>query len=135
MDPPVRKILIVDDDLDFVESLSSFLQTQGYVVLRALDGKEGLKVAKMERPDLIIVDIVMKERTEGFFTVQELRRTAELKTVPIFVLSSLYSKVTDFGVLPESGWLAHDEFIHKPADLAVLAEKIRQRIGKGAAEA
>jgi len=124
-----RKILIVDDDRDFVEAVSAFLEAHDCVVLKACDGREGLKLAKMERPDLIIMDIIMNERTEGFFTVQEIRRTAELKTVPIFILSSLYSRLTDFGIPPDSGWLAHDAFFSKPVDMPELLEKIRQRIG------
>ena len=124
-----RKILIVDDDRDFVEAVSAFLEAHGYEVLKARDGKEGLKLAKIAHPDLIIMDIVMNERTEGFFTVQEIRRTAELKTVPIFVLSSLYSQVADFGIPPDSGWLAHDEFLTKPVDLPELLAKIQQRMG------
>ena len=125
-----RKILIVDDDRDFVEAVASFLEAHDCVVLKAGDGKEGLKLAKMEHPDLIIMDIVMNERTEGFFTVQEIRRTAELKTVPIFVLTSLYAKVTDFGIQPDSSWLAHDEFFAKPVNMPELLEKIRRRLGE-----
>ena len=125
-----RKILIVDDDPDFVEAVSTFLEAHDCVVLKAGDGKEGVKLAKMEHPDLIIMDIVMNERTEGFFTVQEIRRTAELKTVPIFVLSSFYSAVPDFGISPDSGWLAHDEFFSKPVNLPELLAKIQQRIGE-----
>lgn len=124
-----KRILIVDDDADFAEAVSFFLEENGYRVLKARDGREGLKLAKMERPDLIIMDIVMNERTEGFFTVQELRRTVELKDVPIFVLSSLYSQISDFRVAPDSGWLGHDEFFSKPADMPQLLEKIRRRIG------
>ena len=135
MSSATKKILIVDDDCDFVEAVSSFLEAQDYVVLKAHDGREGLKLAKMEHPDLIIMDVVMNERTEGFFTVQELRRTAELKSVPIFVLTSLYSKITDFGVPPDTGWLAHDEFFSKPVDMPGLVGKIRQRIGEREAEA
>lgn len=135
MSSAAKKILIVDDDRDFAEAVSSYLEAHDYVVVRAYEGRQGLKMAKMERPDLIIMDIVMNERTEGFFTVRELRRTAELKAVPIFVMSSLYSKITDFGVPPDSGWLAHDEFFSKPVDMPALVEKIRQRIGGGEATA
>lgn len=124
-----KRILIVDDDTDFAEAVSFFLQANHYTVFRAQDGNEGLKLAKMERPDLIIMDIMMSERTEGFFTIQEIRRTAGLESVPIFVLSSLYSKIADFRISPESGWLAHDEFLSKPVDMPQLLEKIRQRIG------
>jgi DNA-binding response OmpR family regulator len=83
----------------------------------------------MERPDLILMDIMMDERTEGFFTIQEMRRQEELKGVPIFVLSALYTQMPDFGNPPDSAWLAHDEFFSKPVDMAELVEKIRRRIG------
>ena len=88
-----------------------------------------MKLAKMEHPDLILMDIMMDERTEGLFTVQEMRRAAELKDVPIFVLSALYSKVPDFEIRPDRGWLAHDEFLSKPVDMSQLLEKVQQRIG------
>lgn len=123
-----KTILIVDDDSDFVESLSAFLESHGFRVLVAPDGAEGLKLARMEAPDLVIMDIVMNERTEGFFTIQEMRRDATLSDVPIFVLSSLYSDCGDFKIRPESGWLAHDEFMHKPPDMAGLILKIEEHL-------
>jgi two-component system alkaline phosphatase synthesis response regulator PhoP len=124
-----RKVLVVDDDSDFVEAVSSYLEAHGYVVHKAYDGHEGLKVAKIQHPDLIIIDVMMTERTEGFFTVQEIRKTRGLEKVPIFVVSSLYTTVADFRVSPDSGWLEHDEFIPKPVDLQLLLERIRLRIG------
>ena len=125
----MHKILIVDDDPDFSEAVSFFLESKGFLVRRARDGTEGLKQARMERPDLVIMDIVMGERTEGFFTVQEMRRTPELAGVPIFVLTSLYEQYPEFRIAPESGWLAHDEFFSKPVDLEVMLGKIRERLG------
>jgi two-component system alkaline phosphatase synthesis response regulator PhoP len=121
-----QRILIVDDDADVVESVSSFLEANGYQVLKAHDGREGLKQAKLERPDLIIMDIMMNERTEGFFTVQAIRRTAGLESVPIFVLSSLYEQVPGFRIPPDSGWMAHDQFFHKPVNMPELRDKIRR---------
>lgn len=129
MSSRAKRILVVDDDSDFVESISSFLEANGYSVLKAPDGRVGLKLAKMERPDLIIMDIIMTERTEGFFTIQEIRRVPELKAVPIFVLSSIYSSASDFRIQPDSAWLGHDEFLSKPVDPPELLKKIRQRIG------
>ena len=128
MTSEAEKILIVDDDRDFVEALSTFLEAHHYVVLKAYDGREGLKLAKVEHPDLILMDVIMKERTEGFFTVQEIRRIPELKTVPIFIVSSLYSQIPDFRILPSKSWLAHDDFLPKPLDLAELLEKIQRRL-------
>jgi CheY-like chemotaxis protein len=132
MTPEAKRILIVDDDGDFVEAVSSYLEANGFTVLKAPNGRDGVRRARMERPDLILMDIVMDERTEGFFTIQEMRRQEELKGVPIFVLSSLYAQMPDFGSPPDRAWLAHDEFLSKPVDMVRLLEKIRQRIGQPA---
>ncbi len=124
-----KQILIVDDDADLTEALAFFLEQHGYAVLRAHDGRQGLQVARLEQPDLIIMDIMMNERTEGLFTIQEIRHTPELKSLPVFVLSALYDRSPDFRIAPDAGWMAHDEFFSKPVELPQLLEKIRQRIG------
>ena len=125
-----KRILMVDDDQDFAEAVSCFLEANGLTVFRAHDGKEGIKLAKMEQPDLILMDIMMGERTEGFFTIQEIRRDAALKDVPIFVLSSFCTRLPDFEIPSSGGWLAHDMFFAKPVDMVQLMENILQRIGK-----
>jgi two-component system cell cycle response regulator DivK len=132
MTPAGKRILIVDDDRDFVEAMQALLEANGFTVLKARNGREGVKLARMERPDLILMDIMMDERTEGFFTIQEMRHQEELKGVPIFVLSSLYAQIADFGTVPDRAWLADDEFFSKPVDMARLVETIRQRIGQPA---
>ena len=124
-----KRILIVDDDADFLESLSCFLEAHHFLVIKAHDGTQALKLAKMEHPDLILMDVMMNERTEGLFTVQEIRRDPELKDIPVFVLSALYYQVPEFEVSPDRGWLAHDEFLSKPVDMSLLLAKIQQRIG------
>lgn len=125
-----KRILMVDDDRDFAEAVSCFLEANGLTVFRAHDGKEGIKLAKMERPDLILMDIMMGERTEGFFTIQEIRRDPALKDVPVFVLSSFCTRLPDFEIPSSGGWLAHDMFFAKPVDMAQLMENILDRIGK-----
>jgi len=126
-----KRILIVDDDHDFVEAIACFLEANGLTVFRAYDGAEGIKVAKIERPDLILMDIMMNERTEGFFTINEIRRDPALQNVPIFVVSSLCTRLPDFEI-PSGGWLSYDMFFGKPVNTAQLLEKIRQRVGKAA---
>lgn len=127
-----KTILIVDDDADFAEAVASFLEANGYHVLQARNGSDGLKVAKAEHPDLVLMDIMMRERTEGFFTIQEMRRTPGLQDIPIFVLSSLYSQIPGFRITPEANWLAHDAFFPKPVDPPQLLEKIRERLAEPA---
>jgi len=129
-----HKILIVDDDADFAEAIASFLEANGYQVLQARDGSEGLRIAKAERPDLVLMDVMMRERTEGFFTIQEMRRRPELKDIPVFVLTSIYSQVPGFRITPEASWLAHDAFFAKPVNPAELLEKIREFLNRPAAK-
>ncbi len=124
-----KRILIVDDDSDFREALSCLLEANGFAVSGAHDGDEGIRVAKLEQPDLILMDIMMKERTEGFFAIREIRRDPALKSVPIFVLSSLCTRLPDFEIPASGGWLAHDMFFAKPVDTGHLLDKIRQRVG------
>ena len=124
-----KRILMVDDDQDFVEAVSCFLELNGFRVFRAYNGADGIRLAKMERPDLILMDIMMNERTEGFFTIHEIRRDPALKNVPIFVLSSFCTRLPDFEIPASGGWLTHDMFFAKPVDTAQLLEKIRQRVG------
>jgi CheY-like chemotaxis protein len=132
MNEDERTILIVDDDRDFSTALAAFLRVHGYRTLQAYDGAAGLKLARLERPSLILMDVIMEERTEGFFTVQELRRDPSLDSIPVFVVSSVYAKVPDFRIEPARGWLAHDDFFAKPVDLDQLLAAIRERLEAGA---
>ena len=128
-----QRILMVDDDRDFVEAVACFLEANGFAVLKAHDGKEGVRLAKVERPDLILIDIMMSERTEGFFAIREIRSDPEIGRTPIFVLSSFCSRLPDFEIPASGGWLAHDMFLPKPVNTEHLLEKIRQRLGHAAA--
>lgn len=124
MDGARGRILIVDDDRDFAESVAAYLGAHDYEVVLAGSGQEGLALARAETPDLVLMDIIMGERTEGFFTLQQLRRDPMLADVPVFVVSSLYEDVPGFRIRPDSDWLGHDEFLAKPLDLDRLLELV-----------
>ncbi len=124
-----HRILIVDDDADYAESTTAYLRAHGFDVERVPNGREALKTARLRRPDLVLMDIMMEERTEGFFTVQQLRRDPALREVPVFVVSSLYRDVPEFRVAADPGWTAHDEFLPKPVDLDELLQRITRRLG------
>ncbi len=124
------RILVIDDDHDFVQALEAFLVAHGYQVLHAQNGREGVLRARRERPDLILVDVMMGERTEGFFVVQELRRVPELRDVPIFVVSAVYDLAREFDVPPSRDWLAHDAFYRKPIDSSALLEGIHAALAR-----
>jgi DNA-binding response OmpR family regulator len=127
-----QRILMVDDDLDFVEAVACFLQANGFAVSKAHSGEEGVRLAKLEKPDLILLDVMMTERTEGFFVIREIRADPSIARTPIFVLSSFCERLPDFEIPAEGGWLGHDLFLPKPVNTARLLEKIRQRLGVAA---
>jgi CheY-like chemotaxis protein len=126
-----KRILLVDDDRDYVRSLEAYLRAGGYEVLTARNGLQGLRMAQLHLPDLIVMDVIMDERTEGFFTLQDLRQIPALEKTPVFIASAVYSEVEGFQVAPETKWLPYDEFFVKPLDFPNLLERIRERIGPG----
>src|SRR5512140_352191 len=112
----MKTVLIIDDDRDYVSAITSLLESAGYRVFSAGNGRDGVEEAKVHRPDLILLDVMMAERTEGFFTLQEFRRIPELSDTPVMVISSIYTDQPIFRVSPEAGWLPADVFLPKPVD-------------------
>jgi CheY-like chemotaxis protein len=119
-----RTILIIDDDPDFVAAIGHLLETCGYAVRTAPDGRKGYELAQAIVPDLILLDVMMTERTEGFFTLDRIRRTPALKAVPVIVVSSIYTEYPSFRVNPDAGWLPADLFLAKPADPERLVREV-----------
>ncbi len=128
MNGAAKRVLIVDDDADFADAIGSFLEANGFAVGKAFDGAEGVRLARAERPDLILMDIMMNERSEGFRAISEIRGDAALKHVPIFVISSFATQLHDLEI-PEGGWHSHDAFLSKPVDTPHLLEKVRRWVG------
>lgn len=84
------KILVVDDDPDIHEALSLILESKGYQMISAWDGIEGLACLKAQKPDLVIMDLMMP-KMDGFAMLRELRdsKWAEFRNTPILILSSI----------------------------------------------
>jgi CheY-like chemotaxis protein len=132
MSKPVT-ILVVDDDRDLVATLRMVLEGAGYRVVSAPDAMQGMATAADERPDLILLDIMMPNATEGFHFVWKLRRREEpyFQKVPIVVLSAIH-ETTDLRFYPDSGdgtyrageFLPIQDFVDKPLDPARLIERI-----------
>jgi PAS domain S-box-containing protein len=85
-DPSTRTVLVVDDEPPTVELLTDMLTSHGFRVLTALDGRRGIAIARAQRPDLIVLDLVMPELT-GFDVVRELRQLPECRDIPILIFS------------------------------------------------
>jgi CheY-like chemotaxis protein len=124
-----KTVLVIDDDSDFVAAIEGLLMSAGYSVATALNGEEGLRQAKSLRPDLILLDVMMTERTEGFFVLHEIRRTPHLAGTPVIVISSIYTDQPVFRVSPEAGWLPANLFLAKPVDPMRLLKEVRALTG------
>jgi CheY-like chemotaxis protein len=119
-----KAVLIIDDDSDFVRAIRALLEGSGFKVRSAANGRDGLQLAKTSQPDLIMLDVMMSERTEGFFVLQEMRRVPDLVKTPVIVVSSIYSDEPTFRVDPDAGWLPANLFLAKPVDPARLLTEV-----------
>jgi len=127
---PRKRVLCVDDDRDIVESYRSILTSSGYDVAYAYDGESGLALAKTCNPDLIMLDVMMREPDEGFQVARKLRADAELAAIPILMLTAIASELeTEFDRDRDGFSLPVDAFIDKPVAPFTLLAAIRRLLG------
>ncbi len=117
-----KKILIIDDEQDFVDMLKMRLEANGYEVVTADDGVTGLQRWKEKNPDIILLDIMMPQ-LGGYSFVQDSKTTPGLKQVPIIVLTA---KPGMEDIFEMEG--VHD-YLVKPCEDKDLLDKIRKHIG------
>lgn len=126
MSQKLRKVLLVDDDVDFLEANRVALEARGFAVLTASDSRHGVEVAEQEHPDLIVMDLMMEQLYAGFSAVQALANHESTRDIPIIMASAVTTdtgfRVDKDGQKPE--WLRVVEFCNKPVDPIVLAQKI-----------
>lgn len=126
------KILLVDDDADFVESTKTVLESKPYEVIVATNGDEGLRKAREENPDLILLDIIMPVE-DGFTTAEHLKKDQQLAGIPVLMLTSYSSKVAETSIPRSRGYdLEADDYIDKPVspqDLLAIVAKHLQKAG------
>ena len=128
-----KKVLVVDDDPDVRLFSVTVLEENGYTPLEAENGEEGLKMIKAEKPDLVLLDILMP-RQSGIRLYRELKTTKSLKDVNVIVLSGVAKKtflrsqkaLTEFGgaEVPEP-----EIYLEKPVEPEELAEVIKKVLG------
>lgn len=121
-----HKILLVDDEEDILEFLSYNLRKEGYKVYTALNGEEGLEVAKKELPNLILLDVMMPG-IDGIEVCREIRGIPGLKDVLIAFLSARsedYSHIAGFDA-------GADDYINKPIKPRVLLSRIKALLRRG----
>ncbi len=123
----MARILIVDDDPDFVEATKLCLEHAGHEVIWAPDRDDGMRLAEERDVELLILDIMMVEPDDGIVMAQDLRRRGF--TRPILMMSSI-SKVTGMSYGRDDEVTPVDEFLEKPADLDALTKKIESLLSR-----
>jgi len=126
----MANILVVDDDPDVVQYVKVVLEKEGHVVSSAGDRESGMAAVQAEKPDLLILDVMMELPDDGFAMAQELRRKGV--GVPILMLTSI-SKVTGLEYGKDEDVVPVDDFQEKPINPASLVAKVGAILkGKGA---
>ncbi len=121
------KILIIDDDPDVVEFTSIVLEKEGYEVVSASNAVDGKRAIKEEKPDLIILDVMMEQPDDGFVLAQEAR--ADGIRTPILMLTSVGKAFgMEFG--KDDEMVPVDDFAEKPLEPAVLLAKVKKLLEK-----
>lgn len=126
-----KKVLIVDDDLVLRQLYTDRLQTEGYKILTASNGEEGLEAVKNEKPDVIILDIMMP-KMNGIDVLKNLRSQSETKDIPVIVLTALLQQIKQIEEVlgPKDSYLMKSEMV--PAD---VVKKIQAALGSTVAPA
>ena len=126
-----QKVLMIDDDPEFVEAISNLLDAKGYDVHTASDGKEGVEKAKAENPDMILLDVMMTTKNEGFDVARELHEDQNLRNIPIIIMTGIRREMNlPFGFEPDETWLPVKKVLEKPVKPEVLLAAISENIRK-----
>ena len=126
----IAKILMVDDDKDFVESTKIILESKPYEVRVAREGDEGVRKAKEEHPDLILLDVIMPVEN-GFTAAEQLKKDPELRKIPVLMLTSFAQRSGETNIPVSRGLsLETEDYIEKPVAPDVLLAKVEQYLKK-----
>ena len=125
------KILLVDDDLDFLEMHKAVLKNHGYHVITAANGREGLERVRAEMPDLIILDLMMETHDAGFSFTKQVKTDPLFKTIPILMVTSVAEATGYRFSLQEDGyWMKTDDFLDKPVMPEVLVGRVEKLLAE-----
>lgn len=125
-----KKILIVDDDPDFAESNKDLLEAQGYHVITANDGESGLESAIRERPDLMLLDVMMAYDTEGFEISRKIPGQPELRNMKVLLVTGIRkAKDLPYGFEPDKTWLPVDKVMEKPVPPEKMLDEVKRALG------
>jgi len=128
------KILLIDNDIDFIEMNKAVLVHNGYEVCFAYNAREGYELVSLESPDLIVLDLMMEEHDSGFTLAKRIKQNPAMKHIPILMLTAVADRTGfQFSQDRDGYWMKTDAFMDKPCppkDLMVKIEAMLSQIKK-----
>jgi two-component system alkaline phosphatase synthesis response regulator PhoP len=125
-----KKILVVDDDPDLVEATSMILKSKQYDVIAAYGGIEGLEKARSEKPDLIVLDVMMPDK-DGYTVCKELKADPVLREIPVLLLTAVVSFISTTRFSHQMGMETEaDDYIDKPVEPAELVKRVEALLSR-----
>jgi CheY-like chemotaxis protein len=128
------KIMIVDDDPDYINVVKTILEREQYTVVTASDKTEGMEKIRTEKPDLAILDVMMNAWQDGFEMSRQLKKDPQLKNIPVLMLTAVENR-TGIGFKSTAGdptWLPVDVFLDKPVEPDVLLSEVKKLLSNKA---
>ena len=121
----MNKILLADDDPDFIEINQTILEANGFEVDTAYSSSETLKLLRQQPYDCLILDLMMEEKDSGFTIAYAVREDEHLKALPILMLTSAEEKTGfSFELSKDKSWMKVDDYASKPLKPAELVKKV-----------
>jgi CheY-like chemotaxis protein len=126
-----HKVLVVDDDVTFIESIRDLLEAYGYVVLSAQDGAAGIEIARSEKPDVMILDVMMRTETEGLDVARRVRDLPELAGMGVVLVTGVTKALhLPRDLAPDEHWLPVDRVLEKPVSPDMLIRELERVLQK-----
>jgi CheY-like chemotaxis protein len=123
----IAKVLVVDDDPDFVKVTTKVLEKAGHKVVSAANGAKALQAMRQEPPDVVLLDIMMAYILDGLDVSREMAEDPSLKDIPVIMVTSL-TGVKGSGMLPTDEYVPVDEWLSKPVDPETLLARIDEAL-------
>lgn len=125
----MAKILVVDDDPDFVEIMRTILQKEGHEIATAGNGDQAFQLMQKDKPDLVLLDIMMSYVLDGLNLTRQMRMNPKLKDIPILMVTSLTGAQTT-EMHPSDNYVAVDGWLSKPVQPKELIERVNALLGQ-----
>lgn len=127
------KILLVDNDVDFIDLNKAVLENSGFDVVVAYSSAEGLDRVRFEQPDLIVLDLMMEKHDSGFGFAKAMKADPTSKNIPILMLTAVGSETgMDFSQELDGYWMKTDDYANKPLLPEDLVKKINELLARAA---